>query len=421
MQTMVLRYYLEEDCVENASGFSADYVRIGHRAFQLENGVERLELAVKKGKSRKSTGSTADVDVEECEDIDADAVVQVEKPVKKTKKKVPSVTLEKKRFTKLTKDFIYEDDDDDDLVNDAIPLSKKSSQIFDLSNDLSPSDVPTELLSSKQKGELHTWLSAFRKYWISYWNYLNNDALVQICAKVPVTKQSLAAIPTFGESKVNNIGSLVLATIYAFLERYDLLHLFPNAVCPTIDPSPIWQDPLSEEAETLRTAPKPVITSSVLPTDYSRPSNDETQLNTQSHSPQKFTQIPRVSVVERQQVPQSGVKSCTNNAVSPQFPNTSGFQSHTRLPISMPLKSKPLEIPPTSLNSASSSVVSNPSSIYQKQNISYIPSHNTTTTVTHQPVPPKRSNPYQSATDGNIAKKIENDSTRTDPMDYLFD
>ena len=77
--------------------------------------------------------------------------------------------------------------------------------------------------------------------------------MVHICnKKVPVTFAELAAVPGIGETKASNIGALILASIYSFLDRNDLLHLFPHATAPTISPSPLWQDPLSMEAEELR-------------------------------------------------------------------------------------------------------------------------------------------------------------------------
>jgi hypothetical protein len=44
----------------------------------------------------------------------------------------------------------------------------------------------------------------------------------------------------------------MLATIYAFLEKHDLLSLFPEAEAPTIERCVTWTDPLSEEAEKKR-------------------------------------------------------------------------------------------------------------------------------------------------------------------------
>ena len=40
---------------------------------------------------------------------------------------------------------------------------------------------------------------------------------------------------------------MILATVYAFLERHGLLHLFPAASAPTIPECPSWRNPLSDE------------------------------------------------------------------------------------------------------------------------------------------------------------------------------
>jgi hypothetical protein len=92
----------------------------------------------------------------------------------------------------------------------------------------------------------------FRKRWPNWWNYLPNDAVKYMTQHPPTTIHALAVIPGIGESKANNIGKQVLATLYAFFEQHDLLHLFPGLPKPTIDPCPTWQDPLSEAAEKAR-------------------------------------------------------------------------------------------------------------------------------------------------------------------------
>jgi hypothetical protein len=53
-----------------------------------------------------------------------------------------------------------------------------------------------------------------------------------------------------GPQKAKNIGEELFATIYAFLEQADLLHLFPYAENhpPSIAESAIWRNPQSEEA-----------------------------------------------------------------------------------------------------------------------------------------------------------------------------
>jgi hypothetical protein len=86
----------------------------------------------------------------------------------------------------------------------------------------------------------------------SYWNYLSDVSVSDMAADLPVTKEELAAIGGIGQSKVESWGDIILATIYAFLERNNLLHLYPHAEKPTIAPCVTWMDPGSDEAEAKR-------------------------------------------------------------------------------------------------------------------------------------------------------------------------
>ena len=46
----------------------------------------------------------------------------------------------------------------------------------------------------------------------------------------------------------------MLATLYAFLERHQLLRLFPQARPPTLADSPMWRDPTSDAGATPSTS-----------------------------------------------------------------------------------------------------------------------------------------------------------------------
>ena len=107
-------------------------------------------------------------------------------------------------------------------------------------------------LSKRQQNAFKLWLEEYRKKWVMYWNYLSNAIVSEIVSKVPVTTDELALIPGIGASKARLNGEGILATIYAFLEKEDLLHLFPQAVPPTLPECPTWRDPFSEEAEAIR-------------------------------------------------------------------------------------------------------------------------------------------------------------------------
>lgn len=128
------------------------------------------------------------------------------------------------------------------------PFSKNNSE----SLIYKPNYVQPSLLSNKQKSDFTRWLEEYRKIWPNYWNYLNNSCVGEIVEKLPVTLDELASIPGIGDSKAQKHGEGILATIYAFLESRDLLHLFPNAKAPTIIECPTWKDPISEKAQEIR-------------------------------------------------------------------------------------------------------------------------------------------------------------------------
>lgn len=120
-------------------------------------------------------------------------------------------------------------------------------------------DVPTkssgdlnELLSSKQQLKLYNWLDAYRKKFDNWWTIISNSTLIEIQKKVPVTELELVNIDGFPMVKVQKYGVHLLATIYAYLEANDLVHLFPHAAKPTIPECPTWKDPTSDEADIIR-------------------------------------------------------------------------------------------------------------------------------------------------------------------------
>ena len=64
---------------------------------------------------------------------------------------------------------------------------------------------------------------------------------------------------------------MILATVYAFLERHGLLHLFPAASAPTIPECPSWRDPLSDEGIAAMALLAAGMTSAVLSSSSSAP------------------------------------------------------------------------------------------------------------------------------------------------------
>lgn len=130
------------------------------------------------------------------------------------------------------------------------------------------------LLSKRQKKDLQLWLEEYRKRWTTYWHHMDNGTVQHIINSLPVTIEQLSAVPgqgnyvfificvithhvfigVTGEAKARKNGLHILATIYAFLQSQDILHLFPEATEPSIEECPTWRDPFSEAAKEKRAA-----------------------------------------------------------------------------------------------------------------------------------------------------------------------
>jgi len=98
------------------------------------------------------------------------------------------------------------------------------------------------------------WLEAYRKKWNNYWNWISDDCINQLADCIPVTQDELLGMDRITEDKVSKIGVELIATIYSFLEANNMLNQFPEAKPPptSLKVSPLWQDPMSDEAEDAR-------------------------------------------------------------------------------------------------------------------------------------------------------------------------
>lgn len=200
--------------------------------------TEKLLKSKEKGKSKEKANSK--------DKNNKDILIQIESDEESV-----DLIKPKKKKTK-TSSLILSDEDINtpiSLVNSPVSLNSNIKSTSLTSTTSLPS---VSLLSNKQKTALTRWLEEYRKRWDNYWNYLNNACISEIVSKIPLTIKDLALIPGIGESKARNHGEGIIATIYAFLESHDLLHLFPTAVPPTIPECPTWKDPHSEEAKLIR-------------------------------------------------------------------------------------------------------------------------------------------------------------------------
>lgn len=242
IQYMIIQQYLNEEHQISFGQFGADYVVLGERAHELER--ETLTFAVREKvvnyvPERKKAADIAASrgPLREIENIESwntssdeeSAVKPKESKARKRKVEQPPNVIE-----------IAEDKDKD----------KKTKAAREMDID-THANIPS-LLSNKQKVEFTIWLEDYRKKWVNYWNYLNNYCISEIVRKVPLSIEELASISGVGDTKARNHGEGILATIYAFLEAHDILHLFPRAKPPTIPECPTWRAPSSPEAQSIR-------------------------------------------------------------------------------------------------------------------------------------------------------------------------
>ena len=131
------------------------------------------------------------------------------------------------------------------------------------SNKASPKEERTypSGLFSWQQDIFAKWLNAYRKRYDSYWNHLDGNQIEFITkTRIPASLQELAEIPGYGESKAKIDGPELLATIYAFCQKYNLIETTNEAlkqqvmklrIPDGVKPSVLWQDPESPEAAAL--------------------------------------------------------------------------------------------------------------------------------------------------------------------------
>jgi superfamily II DNA helicase RecQ len=158
---------------------------------------------------------------------------------------------------------IDNDEDDDDKYQDFYAnadgdeveeeVEASSGDQAQREGDEEEDDIATSMLNSEQRRELISWLEAYRLRWAKWWHYLPNTAITEISECVPQSIEELAEVSGVGESRARNEGQEILATIYAYLEGSGLLHLYPRLKKPTIADCPSWRDPMSIEAEQVRT------------------------------------------------------------------------------------------------------------------------------------------------------------------------
>ncbi len=119
-------------------------------------------------------------------------------------------------------------------------------------NDIIEEGEGDDRLDKNQKQDLRRWLYEFRTAYVHYTQFLNDNIAMQIAMNPPSTRSDYEEMEGVGQSKANRYGEDVLATIWAFMSKNGLLHLFPDLKEPTIENSPIWRDPFSDAAKKAR-------------------------------------------------------------------------------------------------------------------------------------------------------------------------
>ena len=134
-----------------------------------------------------------------------------------------------------------------------------SSPMIDLNDDqfahipLEDSKDDDRRIDHAQKLRLRKWLAEYRKKWGSKYFYHLSDIQITEMAKNPPTSikagSGFSRVEGMSDVQVERDGPEILATIHAFLTKEGVIHKYGEIDAPTIDPSPIWQDPFSEAAQ----------------------------------------------------------------------------------------------------------------------------------------------------------------------------
>lgn len=293
---MLHRGFLVEDFGRNKmSDFAIEYVKPGKNSYQIEN-VKSGELLLSrrivdaKG-SRTANSSVLDIsDLDHGEEVFDDTMIldydeiQTELPKKHSRGKEKSSTKSTQNSTiKLGKNaenkkeiqYISDQEQSPQKAKKSKSLTvtsknktlfgrKKDDDIideFDEENDFVGGNRSQRAISQKslnsilsltQQSRLRVWLEKYRLRWVHYWHLMSDTCIVSILERIPCSKEDLADIPGFGETKARLNGEHILATLYAFFEKNGLIHLFPSIPKPTIPYCPTWADPLSPEADEIR-------------------------------------------------------------------------------------------------------------------------------------------------------------------------
>ena len=302
LQLMVIEGYMEEKGHKNAMNFNNDYIYLGPRYQELSRGVA---LVI----SRKSASTSTAVNASSSSSSAAVAAAAREKKREKTARVNKTPVTNNGRYldvdseedgvveTQYTpyslssppgKKRPSEDESAAYIAHKGKPAASKeagsknevasqkkaktgsssssSSSSSTASAAIDLEKVPSQtsnksLLSKKQARLFCDWLEAYRKatFEDKYFHFLPQALFSEIEDKVPVTEDELLKIDGFSMNKFKartehtggeQFGEHILATIYAFLESVDVLHLYerakvPSSIIKNLPEDLKWKNPMS--------------------------------------------------------------------------------------------------------------------------------------------------------------------------------
>lgn len=288
LQMMVVEDFLEERSEKNNQGYTNEYIGIGARGGEFEHRTDiQILVAVKKtGSPACKAGSREDDESKKRKDRP-----EPQKPLYPSKQPIyideddedvietqfsdvhsaPKLALEalgakgRKRVSDENENMGWIENKK--VAGGAPKVSKHKSA--DGRSSITSTAINLEqrppsqgaegkaLLSKKQRQKLRSWLDDYRRQnFVAYWNHLSEQQLEALSEAPPVTMAELRAFNGIRmaslevrHAELNNekFGEHLLATIYAFLEEHDCLHVHEinGRTCsiPTIDGHISWRGP----------------------------------------------------------------------------------------------------------------------------------------------------------------------------------
>jgi len=207
---MVFQRILNEVSEQNKGGFSSDYVHMGEKAHDVEQGREKFFVDFPKaGASKKPAAKTK-----------KSAKTKKDKAKKDTKaKKTPTKRATSAAFPSNKAAGTINLLDDSDSDDASLPASVGMAYTSDVTCVLPSAE--TDELVARIKKLAQNWSEEKRMMGnnVYYWNILSNSAMKSIAAQVPLTEDELRTIPGLGENIIAEYGPRLLRVLQIFVEE----------------------------------------------------------------------------------------------------------------------------------------------------------------------------------------------------------